>query len=632
MKPWQELGLHNDFSSDGNSIKQGIRFNIALITITVVFLCYGYRLFMMQIIQGADYRSQSQKISRTVRVIPAQRGEIFDRNAGLPMVINTDSFSVNLVPGEISEGLYDTVVMKLAGYLGIKKSDIDKKIPSNIRRAYTSVEVKSNVPFEVICNIAENSTELPGVSWENKPVRNYVVTGSMSHVLGYVGDITREELNVLYNQGYTRNSIVGKTGIEKQYDKLLQGKPGRESRTVDARGRIINNKPVIEPPISGNNLILTIDANIQALAEKALGDRVGSIVVLRPADGEVLAMVSYPFFDANLFTREDYSSQYAKLASAPNNPLLNRAVNAIYPPASTFKTIMATAMLNEKSFPSSKPIICDGQMDYGGRIFHCHVKTGHGPLDLKNALAQSCDVYFWIIGRDYLGVDRIASYAKEFGFGQSLEIDLPTSEKGLVPSAQWKERHFHEKWLGGDTLNMSIGQGYTQITPLHMADMMAMVCNNGTIYRPHLLKEVRNGSTGEVVEKIEKEKMLSSNVAPEVWKEVKEDLRYTITDGTPAYPMHNKVVQLAGKTGTAEVNGYEKNHWHSWMIAYGPYDAPVEDQVVVATIVEAVNDWEWWAPYATNIVFQGIFADQTYDEAVDTLGFRYLLKLYGRME
>lgn len=618
--------------------KQGVsskqkKTRIVFLLLFLILVVYIYKLFTLQIVQGAVYRMQSQNLSSTVTTIPAQRGEIFDRNANMPLVINNDSFSVSITPGNIPSGMYDTVTLKLAGYLGVSKSVIDERIPPKLRRQFTTIEVRSNVPFETVCDIAENSTDLPGVSWGSKPVRNYVVTGSMSHILGYVGDITSEELNVLYNKGYTSKSIVGKTGIEKQYDEKLQGTPGRESRTVDVRGRILSDVPVIEPPKSGNNLVLTIDTTIQTLAEKALGNRVGALVVLKPASGEILAMVSYPYFDANLFSSDDFSKEYAKLANAPNNPLLNRAVNAVYPPASTFKTIMATAMLNEKVYPSAKKIECEGRMDYGGRIFHCHVKEpGHGWLDLKNGFAQSCDVYFWVIGRDYLGVDRIASYAKEFGFGQNLNIDLPSSSKGLVPTAQWKERKFSEKWLGGDTMNMSIGQGYTQVTPLHMADMMAMVCNSGTIYKPHLLKEVRDPVTNAVIEQNEPEVMLTSTVSPEVWDEVREDLRYTITDGTPVYPMHNKVVKTAGKTGTAEVNGYAKNHWHSWMIAYGPYDAPPKDQIVIATIVEAVNNWEWWAPYATNIVFQGIFADQTYDQAVDALGFRYILKANGRME
>ena len=270
-----------------------------------------------------------------------------------------------------------------------------------------------------------------------------------------------------------------------------------------------------------------------------------------------------------------------------------------------------------KAFPSAKDIECTGRVDYGNRIFHCHQKWGHGWLNMREALAQSCDVYYWAIGRDYLGVDKISSYAKEFGFGESLDIDLPAQQAGFVPTAPWKERRFHQKWLGGDTMNMSIGQGYTLVTPLHIANMVAMVANKGKIYRPHLLKEIRDPASNEVIEEIKPQILHESNIDESVWREVQNAMRYTITDGTPAFPLNNKVVQIAGKTGTAEVGSLD--HWHSWMACYAPFNAPVEEQVVVVVLVEAVNEWEWWAPYATNIIFQGIFANQNYEEAVASL-------------
>ncbi|MGN0728250.1 penicillin-binding protein 2 [Treponema sp.] len=622
------MGLENS-EEKGSSLRRNYKISFLRGLIFIIFALYALKLFSLQILEGAQYQNRSVRISRTVTTIAAQRGEIFDRKANLPMVINTDSFAVDLIPGEISQNYFDTVATKLAGFLGISKSVIDTKIPPELRKSFSPIEIKTNVPFEVISDIAENITDLPGVSWRNKPVRYYAETGSMSHVLGYVGDITNEELKLMYNKGYTSNSIVGKTGIERQYDSLLQGKEGSISRTVDVHGRILNEAPVVVPPVSGKNLVLTIDSEIQTLAEKALGERIGAAVVLKPASGEILAMVSYPYFDANIFSRGDASSQYTQLAADKNKPMLNRVVNAEYPPASTFKIIMSTAVLSEKVFPSEKKIECPGRITYGDRVFRCHIGVpGHGWLDLKNALAQSCDVYFWVIGTEYLGVERIASYSKEFGFGQSLGIDLPAQSVGFVPTPQWKERRYHEKWLGGDTMNMSIGQGYTLATPLHVANMMAMVCNSGKIYRPHLLKEVRD-SLNNSIQEIQPEVMHESTVAPEVWKEIQRNLRYTISDGTAVYPMHNTSVQIAGKTGTAEVNGVGKNHWHSWMVAYAPFDAPPEDQVVVAVLVEAVNTWEWWAPYATNIIIQGIFNNQTFEESVDALKFRYLLNRQG---
>ena len=609
------------------------RLLIIQIIIASLFFIYVYTLFSLQVLKGNEYRSQSKTISSQVKIIPADRGEIFDRNAMLPMVINSDSFAVELTPGEIPKNYYDTVTSKLAALLEISKFDIDKKIPPSMRNSYSSIQIKANVPFEIISNIAENKTDLPGVSWISKPIRNYVEQGSISHVVGYVGDITQDELNRLYNKGYTKNSIIGKTGIESQYDEFLQGTPGRESKTVDVRGKIISDAPIIQPPKMGNNLVLTIDSTIQKLAEQTLGNRVGAIVVLKPSNGEVLAMVSYPYFDPNIFNTEQAGEYLQKLSSdEQGRPLINRAVNAVYPPASTFKIVMSTAMLQENAFPNDKKIECKGRMAYGNRIFHCHIKTpGHGWLDLKNAFAQSCDVYYWIIGRDYLGINKIASYAREFGFGQSAQIDLPSQQIGFVPTAEWKERRYHEKWLGGDTMSASIGQGYLLATPLQLADMVCMVTNSGVVYKPHLLKEVRDPVTSEVLIETKPEILLKSDIDKSVWKEMQETMRYMITDGTAQYPMNNKIVQAAGKTGTAEVAPY-KTSWHSWMVCYAPYDAPVEDQVVISTIVEACNPWEWWAPYATNIILQGIFAKQTYEQAVKELGFTYLMKNRNRQE
>ena len=623
----------NDLKTkSGVSLNKDFKLVVLSLVIVFSFALYTLKLFSMQVLEGEVYRQQSEDISSRVKTIPAQRGEIYDRNATVPMVVNTDSFAVDVIPGEIPQGKYDTVAAKLAEILDIDKKFIDSKIPDNVRKSYTAIEVKSSVPFSMISNIAENKNDLPGVSWRSKPLRSYVQTGSISHILGYVGDITREELKVMYNQGYTNTSIVGKTGIEKQYDSILQGVPGRESTTVDVRGRLLSDALTVTSPEMGKNLVLTIDSDIQTLAEKALGDRVGAAVVLKPSTGEILAMVSYPYFDSNLFSSENSSQEYAKMVNAANNPLLNRAINAAYPPASTFKVIMSAAMLAEQSMPAEKKVECTGFIRYGDRTFRCHIGVpGHGYMDLKNALAQSCNVYYWTLGRDYIGIDMIASYAQEFGLGRSLNIDLPSHSAGFIPTAQWKERRYHEKWLGGDTLSAAIGQGYTTVTPLHMANAIAMVVNEGIIYKPHLLKEIREPASGDVISEIKPEVLHQSNTSQSVWRTVKDAMRHTVTNGTVQFPLKNKVVKIAGKSGTAEVAQY-KNQWHSWFVAYAPYDGPVEDTIVTVVLVEALNVWEWWAPYATNIIMQGIFANQDYDQAVDSLGFRYLTRPVGRQE
>lgn len=593
------------------------------ILIMLVIACFIGRLFYIQIINGDVFQTQKQKNYERSKLLPAQRGEVFDRNADVPLVTNVDSFAVDVVPAEIEKEKFSTVITRLAGLLKVPTSAITAKLPITVHNSFQSIEVRSSVPYESIVALAENIESLPGVYWRSKPLRNYLATDSFAHIIGYVGDITAEELKRYYNKGYTSTNIIGKAGIEKQYDEILKGKDGREMRTVDVFGRTNENSIKVEPPESGKNLILTIDRNVQLLAEKALGPRIGSAVVLKPASGEVLAMVSYPSFDQNIFVRENLGANYVKLLNNPHNPFLNRAVNATYPPASTFKLIMTAAILNENVFPAEKKVNCLGEVEFGGRVFRCHIRRpGHGPLNLAQGLAKSCDIYYWTVCRDYLKLENIIKYCDAFGFGQKTEIDLPTEQPGLLPTPTWKERKRHEKWLDGDTMNMSIGQGFNLITPLQAVDMVAMIVNNGVIYKPHLLKAVVDPVSKKIVSETKPEVLHQLNINPEVWEQTRRAMHGVVTDGEARYPMKNPYYKLAGKTGTAEVGLSDR--WHSWMVAYGPYGAAPEDVIAVAVIVEATNEWEWWAPYAANIILQGALSHQTFDEAVTALSFDYL--------
>jgi penicillin-binding protein 2 len=252
-------------------------------------------------------------------------------------------------------------------------------------------------------------------------------------------------------------------------------------------------------------------------------------------------------------------------------------------------------------------------------------------MNLRHGLAQSCDIYFWVTGRDYLGIERIVSYAKDFGFGETSGIDLPGEIAGFIPTPQWKDRRFHERWQSGDTMNISIGQGFTLVTPLQMANMVAMVVNDGVIYKPHLVKEIRSPRTGEVEKIIQPEVLHTSNIEKHIFETVRSDMRSVISEGTAQFPLNIKAVEIAGKTGTSEVGLQDR--WHSWFAAFAPYqtDNP-EERIVVSIIVEAVNNWEWWSPYASAIIYQGIFADQTFEEAVAALHFQYLMPALNRRE
>ena len=590
-------------------------FKLSTAVLFGVFVIY---LFYLQVYRNQDYLAQSQRYTVQSVRIPAPRGEIYDRNYTVPLATNEEAFSIEVVPAEIGDSERNRVFDALARMLKISVEDINKKIPPKYYHLYQPISISNSTDYETVAQIAEQKDDFPGVYWNAQPVRRYVNLESLSHVIGYVGEMSRDEYKLLYNKGYSANDLIGKAGIEKQYDTLLKGTDGEISKSVDVKGKDISaDQNKVAPPIPGKSLVLTIDRSIQEIAQKALGKRMGSVVVLKPATGEILAMVSYPWYDSNLFSSSAANSEYAKLLADPNNPLLNRAIQSSYPPASTFKTVLTTGILEEKVLSETQKILCTGHLDYGGRQWNCWVHSGHGSLDLKNALAQSCDVYFWLAGRDYLGVENIVNYAGLYGYGKPTGVDLPGENSGFVPNPQWKQKTYNEKWTPGDTMNLSIGQGYMLATPLQVADMIAMIVNDGVIYKPHILKEIRDPDTGAVVQKVEPEELSKVSINKETFAKVREYLRGVITVGSAHVPVSTKAVQIAGKTGTAEVG--LRDRWHSWFASYGPYDAPVEDQIVVVTMIEASNPWEWWAPYAANVIYQAIFAGQDAETAAKTV-------------
>jgi penicillin-binding protein 2 len=621
------------FSPDSliNHVRPKNRIQFFQWLLVVCFVLYAARLFTMQVLSGEKYRQMSLSIARRTAVLPARRGEIYDRNYTEPLVVNNDRFAVTITPAEVPDGAMDDLITRTAALLGVPREEVAEKIPREYYGLYQPLDIASNVSFEIVAALAENLDTLPGLNWQPKPVRNYDNIGSLSHLVGYVGNINREELTMLYNQGYQQGDTIGKLGLERQYDSILRGKNGLETRTVDVRGRHISRDLRRESPAMGKNLVLTVDKSIQTLAEKALGNRMGTAIVMKP-NGEILALVSYPWYDPNLFNRNSMAAEYQALSQNPNKPFINRAIQSSYPPASTFKILMSTGILSESLFNPETKILCTGSIDYGQRHWRCWARGGHGWVNLQEALAVSCDIYFWAVGRDNVGVDRINRYAGAFGYGALTGIDLPGEIEGSIPTPQWKERRFHERWVAGDTMNMSIGQGFTLVTPLQITNMVATVINDGVGYRPHLLKEVRDPVSGTIEQVTEPEIIhsMQDEVEPRVFETVRRNMRSVVTEGS-ARVTNLRAVQLAGKTGTAEV-GLPDN-WHCWYTAYGPYNTTNHDeQVIVTVLVEASNPWDWWSPYATAIIFQGIFANQTYEEAVAALGWQYLAPVQGRRE
>ena len=598
--------------------KGGLRGRLTILAVLILgtFLLFVSQLFKLQVVDNLIWEGRAKAVARRSEPLLAQRGLIWDRNVDEPLGMNINSYAIYVTPAETAPEGPDELSGRLASALEMSKEDVLEKLPASWQNSYNPVEIKDGIPYDTVVRLAESLEKYPGVSWSSKPYRWYNDVGAISHVLGYVGDITTEELQILYNRGYANNASLGKSGIEKSFDSLLRGKDGRIFRTVDVRGRNQGNEADIVPPESGLDIVLTLDRHIQDLAEKALGPRKGALVVLKPATGEILAMVSYPSYDPNSFT-EKGPGNFGNLSLNPDFPFLNRALQSSFAPASTFKLVVAAALLGEDAVDPAQTVECRGVMRLGNRDFYCHKRSGHGHLDLRGAIENSCNIYFGTMGVEKLGIDVIAEYARAFGLGSVTGIELDGEVEGVVPGKAWKEEIYNTRWTAGDTLNASIGQGFVAVTPLQMANVLAAIANDGLIYKPHLLKEVRDSGTGAVLDSTEPEILRRiDKLEPDDWDYLQSAMRGVITEGTGLWAIYTQAVEVAGKTGTGEVGIADR--WHDWFVAYGPYETEnPEDRVVVITMAEASEDYDWWAPKATDIVFEGIFADRTYEEVIE---------------
>jgi penicillin-binding protein 2 len=374
--------------------------------VLAVFVFFAIHLFNLQIVENLIWEGRAKAVASRSEPLLAQRGLIWDRNMDDPIAMNIDSFAVQVVPAEIAPMSPEDLAGALADILKMDSQEILRKIPQNWTNSWNSVELRDGVNFDTVVKLAESSERYPGVSWSSKPYRWYKDVGSISHILGYVGNITIEELQILYNEGYANTSSLGKSGVEKTFDGVLRGSDGRSFKTVDVKGRDLGDYVEVIPPENGLDIVLTIDRHIQELAEKALGPRKGALVVLKPTTGEILAMASYPSFDPNGF-KNPGEGNFNSLSLNTDFPFLNRAIQSGYAPASTFKLIMTAALLGEDAVDPDMTVNCRGVMTLGNREFWCWKKSGHGPVNLKAALEDSCNIYFGTVGVEYLGIDVI---------------------------------------------------------------------------------------------------------------------------------------------------------------------------------------------------------------------------------
>jgi penicillin-binding protein 2 len=395
-----------------------IRVAILATFVGIVLIGYIVHLFQMQVLDGYLYLNRARQNASRSEPIFAQRGRILDRTGRTVLAANRTSFALTVVPTEIGPAEIDDTIERLSVLLDRNPETMRERVARRRGTTIQGIEILSGLTLAELTLVAERVDDFPGVSWYTKPERDYPTGELTSHIVGYVGDITPEELQVLFNEGYTATSVLGKSGIEEQYDSLLRGADGRRFRTVDARGRRVGDQEELVPPEPGMDLILTIDSDLQQLAQEALGPRIGSVVALRPSNGEVLAMVSYPRFDPNNFIGPNGGQAFRDLALDRRSPFLNRAIQSVAAPASTFKVLMTAAILEEDAFPPDQTVLCRGTFDYGNRTFNDWLEYGHGPVNLNDALAQSCNVYFWTMGSTYLSVDQIIDYSSRLGLGR----------------------------------------------------------------------------------------------------------------------------------------------------------------------------------------------------------------------
>jgi len=563
------------------------RLNIGLATGLVVVGVLLAQLWNLQVLRGPELRTMSENNRIRLRRVQATRGRIVDRY-GRVLVESRASFDAVLVPEDTHD--LPSTVENLAQFLQQGAAETQAILDQAAERPpFQEVPVRRDLNWDQVVALETHQIDLPGVSIRVTPSRSYPHGPLLSHLLGYLGEINKEEL--ARAPRYRPGDFVGKSGLEKSWESALRGVNGGQQIEVDAFGRELRVLQEVEAT-PGNTLVLSVDLDLQRAAEQALGARSGAVVALDPRNGEVLAMVSYPPFDPNLFARGIMPAEWRGLVEDAEHPLNNRALQGQYPPGSTFKIVVAAAALEEGIINPFTRIGCHGGIPFGNHYFRCWRKEGHGSLNVHEALVQSCDVFFYQVGQR-VGIDTIAEYARAFGLGAPTGISLENEMTGTIPDSDWKHRRFGEKWYAGETLSCAVGQGYVTATPLQMAQLIATAAT-GVRYRPHLVRQVE-APTGEVIEQVQPEEVARLPLRRTTLEQLHSALEEVVmTDRGTGKRARLPGVTIAGKTGTAQVvklgNVRLKAHQlqrqerdHAWFISYAPAEDPT---IAVAALVE----------------------------------------------
>jgi penicillin-binding protein 2 len=566
----------------------------AIFTVILLSLVLG-RLYVLQIVEHEHFSTLSDSNRVRIKALPPTRGLIFDRH-GVVMANNLPAYRLEIVPEQVED--LDSTLLQLKQYIDYTEQDLKRfEQSSKRRRPFESIPLRLNLRDEEVARLAVNLHRFEGVEINARLTRNYPQGAHAVHALGYVSRIDERDLSEVSEVEYAGSTHIGKLGLEKFYEHELHGSVGVQQVEVNARGRtlrVLNESP----PVQGNNLHLTIDSRLQKVAEEAFADYSGAAVAINPNNGEILALVSMPIFDPNLFVNGISYDNYNALRDSIKRPLFNRALSGQYPPGSTSKPFYGLAGLEGAITTVEKDVYCIGyyKLPNEPRRYRDWKKQGHGHMDLNNAITQSCDVYFYDLAYR-MGIDRMSEFLAKFGFGVKTGVDSTSERNGLLPSREWKRRAEGMPWFPGETLITGIGQGALLVTPLQLANSTAAFSVKGQRYQPHLVKSVEKVPEYNLID-------IASRVAGRYelqseknWQHVHDAMVNVVHGlrGTAHRISQGMEYRAAGKTGTAQVfeiaqdeeydeeTVAEKLRDHALFISYAPADAP---QIAVAVIVE----------------------------------------------
>lgn len=535
------------------------RKNILSWIIILLFLLLLIGLFRLDILQGQKFRRQSD--SNCIRLIAQSgaRGQILDRNGEI-IVESKISYDVLILPQELSH--VDQVITKIGKILGISFKELKAVFKKNFISNSMPVTVAANIDLKKAIVLGEYKTEEPSIIVQPKPLRHYPYGALAAHTIGYLNQIDRWRLTKLEDYGYKTKDIVGFGGVEEKYDYYLRQEEGGLSVEVNHRGKFMRILG-FQAPKNGKDLQLTLDLKIQKIAEASLNNRNGSVVLMDPFSGEILALASYPNFNPSVFVN-NRTALISGLFNNPDAPLINRAISSSYPPASVFKLVVAAAALELKKINTSTNYLCQGSTMVGARRFSCW--DVHGAEDIFQAIAHSCDVFFYKVGL-LVGPQNIHDYAQRMGFGKNIGFELPYETAGFIPSPLWRKINKFQNWYDGDTANLTIGQGDCLVTPLQAANMTAVFANGGYLVNPYIVKSV-----GGLDLASKKKRLTSVNLKKNTLEVISKGMRRVVTDpsGT-AGALATLPVSVSGKTGTAQVSGRAN---HGWFVGFFPAEKP----------------------------------------------------------